>query len=620
MSRSGANNTPLGTAGSMSITGDLPSAGAVKLSREEFKRQKVIEEQRKAGTIPAEIDPETGTNINPHIPNYISQAPWYLDIHHPTLKHQKGPGEKNEASITDWYQRGAKDTSVVAKKFRKGACENCGAMTHKTRDCLDRPRPAAKTAKAIQKTISADEHVTTLNLGFDAKRDRWNGYDPSEHSKIIKDWELVDQERKRLREEAAQKELSAAAAGGSSEAVVSGGATVEGQVGADAEKKKLLALLEDEDEGEDDEDKYADAADQIGQKLDTKSRTTVRNLRIREDTAKYLLNLDKNSAYYDPKTRSMRDNPNKDKDPNELQYAGDNFVRWTGDAPKMAQLQMFAWQGAGAATGQQASQIHLQANPTMGEILFREHERKKESVAEVKKDSVLARYGGEEHLQAPPKELLLAQTEHYVEYSQTGKVIKGQERATIRSKYEEDVLFQNHTAIWGSYWNAGRWGYACCHAFVRSSYCTGQAGIEAAAASNKLMQDNVNNAQAHQEAAAAKSLYETHLLKTAKELTSASAKEDKKKEKGGKGARLGEGEVVIDNEKLKKALEREEARKRLAGGAGSDDEGGVAGKKRKKYNTVEDSVDVTEEDLEAYRMKRAGFEDPMAKYRDEEDD
>lgn len=43
--------------------------------------------------------------------------------------------------------------------------------------------------------------------------------------------------------------------------------------------------------------------------VDSKQRITVRNLRIREDTAKYLRNLDLNSAYYDPKTRSMRDNP-----------------------------------------------------------------------------------------------------------------------------------------------------------------------------------------------------------------------------------------------------------------------------------------------------------------------
>ena len=40
--------------------------------------------------------------------------------------------------------------------------------------------------------------------------------------------------------------------------------------------------------------------------------------RIREDTAKYLRNLDPDSAYYDPKTRSMRENPYAGKDPNEV--------------------------------------------------------------------------------------------------------------------------------------------------------------------------------------------------------------------------------------------------------------------------------------------------------------
>ena len=45
-----------------------------------------------------------------------------------------------------------------------------------------------------------------------------------------------------------------------------------------------------------------------------------RNLRIREDTAKYLLNLDVNSAYYDPKPRSMREDPLPDADPNDKFY------------------------------------------------------------------------------------------------------------------------------------------------------------------------------------------------------------------------------------------------------------------------------------------------------------
>lgn len=45
---------------------------------------------------------------------------------------------------------------------------------------------------------------------------------------------------------------------------------------------------------------------------------TVRNLRIREDTAKYLRNLDIESAHYDPKSRSMREAPDKDVRPEDV--------------------------------------------------------------------------------------------------------------------------------------------------------------------------------------------------------------------------------------------------------------------------------------------------------------
>merc|ERR1719333_8892 len=65
---------------------------------------------------------------------------------------------------------------------------------------------------------------------------------------------------------------------------------------------------------------------------DDKLRTTTRNLRIREDTAKYLLNLDVNSAFYDPKSRSMRDNPHRHlKEEDQGLYRGDNAVRNSGD-------------------------------------------------------------------------------------------------------------------------------------------------------------------------------------------------------------------------------------------------------------------------------------------------
>ena len=114
-------------------------------------------------------------------------------------------------------------------------------------------------------------------------------------------------------------------------------------------------------------------------------------------------------------------------------YAGDNFVRYTGDAPKMANLQLFAWQAY-----EKGNDVHLQANPTQGELLHREYLQKKEKLKNSSKESILATYGGEEHLNAPPKELLLAQTETYVEYSRTGRVVKGQDRAKAKSKYEED--------------------------------------------------------------------------------------------------------------------------------------------------------------------------------------
>lgn len=52
-------------------------------------------------------------------------------------------------------------------------------------------------------------------------------------------------------------------------------------------------------------------------------RVTARNLRIREDTPKYLRNLQLDSAFYDPKSRSMRANPyGKDVNPDSVPYAG----------------------------------------------------------------------------------------------------------------------------------------------------------------------------------------------------------------------------------------------------------------------------------------------------------
>jgi pre-mRNA-processing factor SLU7 len=64
---------------------------------------------------------------------------------------------------------------------------------------------------------------------------------------------------------------------------------------------------------------------------DPRKRTMVRNLRIREDTAKYLRNLDPNSATYSGKSRTMNENPNPDMPAEKNPFKGDNMAKFSGD-------------------------------------------------------------------------------------------------------------------------------------------------------------------------------------------------------------------------------------------------------------------------------------------------
>ncbi|KAG2368082.1 pre-mRNA-splicing factor SLU7 [Suillus spraguei] len=554
----------------------MASSSAVgKLSREEFRRQKDLDAARKAGTAPAALD-EEGRPINPHIPQYISQAPWYLDTGAPSLSHQRRPFDDRSADKLDnWYDRGAK-AGPAAKKYRKGACENCGAMSHKKQDCLERPRK--KGAKFTNRNIQADEIIHDVATGFDAKRDRWNGYDPAEHKKIYEEYEAVEAARQKLREEEIDNQTTTDLA-----------AVRKVAKAGKKEGKEVDPDFGSSDEEDADDDKYADAADAVGQKLDTKTRITVRNLRIREDTAKYLINLDPESAYYDPKTRSMRDAPIKNVPAEEAKFAGDNFFRFSGEAPEVQELQLFAWQAAA-----RGNDVHLNANPTQGQLLHHEFKEKKEMMKDVNKVSILAKYGGEEYLEHVPKELTNGQTENYVEYSRTGHIIKGKERAKARSKYPEDVYINNHTDVWGSWYDlsSGTWGYACCHSSIHISYCAGEAGKEAAQAST---------AQA--------------LLASSKARSEPSTQDNEARtriEQNYSKKRVGEGDVSLDKDRLAEAINEE--KKRKARGDKDDDR---SSKKMKGLQSG--SHDVTEEELEAYRMTRRNAEDPMANYVDSED-
>ncbi|CAN1270569.1 Pre-mRNA-splicing factor SLU7-A [Linum perenne] len=505
------------------------ASGAFK-SREDHRKQIELEEARKAGLAPAEVD-EDGKEINPHIPQYMSSAPWYLNAEKPSLKHQRK--WKSDPNYTkSWYDRGAK--VFQADKYRKGACQNCGAMTHDLKSCMERPRKTG--AKWTSKHIAPDEKIETFELDYDGKRDRWNGYDAASYALVVERYEARDAARSRFVKEQQLKKLEEKNNGGQNPEDVS-----------------------DEDNDEDD------------LRVDEASTGTVRNLRIREDTAKYLLNLDVNSAYYDPKTRSMREDPLPDADPNEKFYLGDNQYRNSGQAEDFKQLNVHAWEAF-----DKGQDIHMQAAPSQAELYYKSYKVKKVTLETQTKDQMLLKYGNAASQDPIPKELLLGQSERQVEYDRAGRIIKGQEVALPKSKYEEDVYVNNHTSVWGSWWKDHQWGYKCCRQSVRNSYCTGAAGIKAAEAATDLMKANIARKEADDEVP--EPVEEKRLATWGSEVPD---------------------DLVLDEKLLAESLKKEDQRKRE-----EKDE------RKRKYN-VKWNDQVTVEDMEAYRMKKVHNDDPM---------
>ena len=343
--------------------------------------------------------------INPYIPRYISNAPWYIDKGDDYLQHQRSSHAEVQ---TDWYERGKK-VGAAAIKYRKGACTNCGAMGHKAQDCLERPRKIG--AKYSGMDIRADEEIKDIQTTWDSKRDPWNGYDAAEYKKVIDQY----------KNSAEIKETTANSNGQDDEFNVDG-----------------------------------------DEKSEPKAYT--RTLREREDKAGYLSNLnDESGAVYNPKSRTLRD-----EQQGSINERGQYIRNLTDKAKDYDELKKMA-----SDVAEQGGKIHLEASPTEG-ILKLQHLQKEKSEAQEKlRQSLLERYGGEEHLIERPKELNELPIEH-VEEAKT----KQENTNTTNSKYEEDVYPGNHTSVWGSYWHNFKWGYDCCHSLIKQSYCIGESGIE----------------------------------------------------------------------------------------------------------------------------------------------
>jgi pre-mRNA-processing factor SLU7 len=74
-------------------------------------------------------------------------------------------------------------------------------LTHDAKTCTDRPRKVG--AKYSQRDFGNDEIIAAANegrLNYEAKRDRWNGYDANAFRHVIDEWNETNEEQKKRRD------------------------------------------------------------------------------------------------------------------------------------------------------------------------------------------------------------------------------------------------------------------------------------------------------------------------------------------------------------------------------------------------------------------------------------
>lgn len=667
------------------------------------KKNRELAEARQSGTVAPEVDVKTGSMINPHNPEFITRRPWYLGggDSGPSLDHQadqraeedrvglslasadhlireerrrvKDDVKAKNLRLGMWVEalkknrrpyvmcqivKIAKNGTLYDLKFEDGTIER--SIPFRKSDLVKNSNapPRIRFTKTGNRSFAVDAQKYGKET-YDSKRDAYHGYEV--------DMKAI--ENRYARREAIRRKINSS----KQKQQQQNESNDKDSAGNDTNKpsKKIGSDSDsdtdyDSDDGSDSDDEFVQRDEDAmvhtsrlarqGGVGGAQMKVTARNLRIREDTAKYLRNLDPNSAYYDPKSRSMRDNPNPNVNSDELQFAGDNFHRISGDAVKLADTQLFAWD----AEKRGVVEVHPQANPSQAELLKQKFRGKSAQLKAQRKKAVLDRYGGSEYLDGADGLGAAAAAEHAdgdasstqnensaktttttttttatlgetseerrvrfgvslteERYSRDGRPVgtsgsnassaNGRRRPKLQpltSKYEENIFQNGHTTVWGSYFHRGafRWGHADDHSLLRNSYCTGEAGRKANDESNELQYGTgVAGSAALAQA--------RELLKS---IPSSTNSTNPSSQRHPTNSRLfGEADArnapTLDRTKLKAAIQKQEEETKKEEVMGTDE-------RKRKYNSLDaNSNDVGEEEMEAYRLKKERTDDPMAK-------
>ncbi|SOV21612.1 pre-mRNA-splicing factor SLU7, putative [Plasmodium sp. DRC-Itaito] len=456
-------------------------------TREEKKKELELNEARKAGKVEALKD-EEGNDINPHMPQYIIKAPWYLNQTKPGLKHQRYKGS-DKIKIEEERNKKLFLNNNKGQEF----CKNCGSVAHKEKDCLERTR---KKKVNFMKYDNEDFICVTQDLGYDGNRDRWVGYNVNNFDYIYKEYEKIVEEKKKRKAEDLKKQYEKKSI---KKKKIHGNNknddnddnnndnndnnddnNVDNNDDNNDDDEKSSSESENLDESFNEDNKLkADTMDTQNSTINTinkneKNRNIARNLRIREDTAKYLYNLSLNSAFYDPKSRSMREDPfaniRKHLNDDDNYYKGENYYNNTDDAIESKKLEIFAWESY-----KRGENVHFNAQPTQLELMYKEYLEKKKKIIKKKQEDILKTYKCQNFQEQQTNQEELLQSEVYTEYKPIEQLNNKNMKKNIKvpSKYEEDIYLFDHSSVFGSYYDkhTKKWGYKCCSSTNKYDKC-----------------------------------------------------------------------------------------------------------------------------------------------------
>jgi len=306
----------------------------------------------------------------------------------------------------------------------------------------------------------------------------------------------------------------------------------------------------------------------------------------------------------------MHENPYEGKNPNEVTFAGDNFMRTTGDSQNFYEMQHFSWE----ACHDKPDIPNIFAEPSQAAVLFESYKEKKRGLENEAKSKLTEQYGGDQHTKVPPKMLLTGQTEVYQEYAPDGSLVRGNETIP-KSKYEEDIHPQSHSSVWGSFYDTGegKWGYKCCKQLERQSVCmkTAVSSVpEDAVAILKARKGKESESGKKEKKKSEDSDSDSDSESSEDE----QSEEDKKKKKKHSKSKKSKSKRKSSKKSThkRKSSKKSHDRKRHVETPEKEEQGpdSAITKKRKYHSVSEDKVPTTKE-MESYKRQQVRWDDPM---------